>query len=353
MKSEEENGASTISAVPSKKEIAEPQTTNDIVPLSTINPFEQFAMTKESRQAINDMEYLVDGFLVKGYHTYLFGPSGSGKTTIAFYLAKEILQKHKKMQVTFFYIDGAIGMAGNAYDMFEELKLSDRIDILDKGSVDDYISSIKKSTEDKVDFSNRLFIFDTFKYLTNDINNKTANKRAMAAIKAFCKSTGTTFLSLGHTNKDGKNQSGTAEIEQDSDAIFRIDTINQDDISTSTIKKAGRVRLDPLEQSFEFKGGYVPSVKRLAQVKDIEAIHISAKEQKEDEAFIAEVKSILAKHTELNQTDLLKYLDDIDMGQQKMTKKLKHYSSSQWERRKGDNNKTIYNLNSSMPSIIQ
>ncbi len=351
----EKNGASKLSAASDIKEISEPQTTNNIIlsSESKVNPFGQFAMTKESKKAITDMEYLIDGFLVKGHHAYLFGEAGSGKTTIAFYLAKEILQNHKSMQVTFFYIDGSIGMAGNAYDMFEELNLSDRIDILDNGSVDNYIQSIKKATEDKDDLSDRLFIFDTFKYLTADINNKTANKRAMAAIKAFCKATGATFLSLGHTNKDGKNQSGTAEIEQDSDAIFRIDTMSKDNISTSTIKPAGRVRLDPLAQSFEFRRGCISSVKRLAQVQDIEATQQAVKAQEEDKSFIAEVKIVLAKHTELNQTELLEYLKNIGLGQQKMIQKLKYYSSSQWEKKKGENNKTIYMLNNPMPSIIR
>jgi len=324
--------------------------------ISTIgaaSPFKQFAMTKESRQTINDMEYLVDGFLVKGHHLYLFGPSGSGKTTILFYLAKEILRNHRDMKVVFFYVDGALGMAGDAFDMFESLNLGHRIEIINEGSVGDYVKLIYSMTEAQTDLSDTLFIFDTFKYLTNDINNKTANKRAMASIKAFCKTTGATFLSLGHTNKDGKNQSGTAEIEQDSDAIFRIDTISENNISTSTIKPAGRVRLDPKEQSFEFTRGNISSVKRLGAVQDVKSIQEAKRMQEEDEPLIAEVLTVLEKHKELNQSKLLEYLEDTGLGQQKMIKKLKYYSSTRWEVIKGDNNTNIYKLNTPMPLIIQ
>lgn len=151
-------------------------------------------------------------------------------------------------------------MAANAFDMFEALNLNHRITITDSGTTDEYMSEMQKHINNKDDLSNIVFIFDTFKYMTNDINNKNANKKAMAFIKELCHITGCSFLSLGHTNKDGRNQSGTAEIEQDSDAIFRIDTVDNQDKSISTITPAGRVRLNPKDQSFEFIKGNISSV---------------------------------------------------------------------------------------------
>lgn len=73
-----------------------------------------------------------------------------------------------------------------------------------------------------------VFILDTFKFLSADVNHKNATKDAMHLIKEVCK-LGATFISLGHTNKDGEKFSGTAEIEQDSDGVLRIDGIDEAD----------------------------------------------------------------------------------------------------------------------------
>mgnify|MGYP000706314670 CR=1 FL=1 len=84
----------------------------------------------------------------------------------------------------------------------------------------------------------------------------------MHLIKEVCK-LGATFISLGHTNKDGERYSGTAEIEQDSDGVLRIDGIDEANNQTvSTIKKGGRCRFDVKETSFTFKKENILSVEK-------------------------------------------------------------------------------------------
>ena len=311
-----------------------------------VNPFKRFGMTEESMKAIEKMEYLIDGFIVKGYHTYLFGNAGGGKTTIAFFLAKEILEKFKNMNVVFFYIDGTPTMAKNAMESFIALGLQDRMIITDTETVDDYVNVMVQSTTDKVDLSNTFIIFDTFKYLTKDINNKGANKNAMELIKKLCHDTGATFLSLGHTNKDGEKQSGTAEIEQDSDAIFRIDSMTDGDTATSTIMPAGRCRLDPIEQTFQFIRGNISSVIRLDNSIDIGALAYAKATRATDTALIIEVRNILTKGVEKTQSEILELLVDFEIGKQALIKKLKYYAErGEWEIKKGANNATIYFIN--------
>ncbi|MDO9206759.1 MAG: AAA family ATPase [Sulfuricurvum sp.] len=311
-----------------------------------LNPFKKFGMTEESMKAIDEMEYLIDGFIVKGYHTYLFGNAGGGKTTIAFFLAKEILERFENMNVVFFYIDGTASMAKNAMESFIDIGLQDRMTIAYAGTVDDYINELTQCITNKVDLSNTFIIFDTFKYLTSDINNKNSNKKAMAFLKQLCHDTGATFLSLGHTNKDGEKQSGTAEIEQDSDAIFRIDSMTDADIATSTIMPAGRCRLDPITQTFNFTRGDVTSVQRLDNSIDIGALAYAKAARTNDAALISEVKSILTKGVEKTQTEIVELLNDLGIGKQKLVEKLKYYvTRGEWEIKKGTNNATIYFIN--------
>jgi hypothetical protein len=310
------------------------------------NPFKKFGMTEDDMKAIDETEYLIDGFIVKRYHTYLFGNAGGGKTTIAFFLVKEILQKFENMDVVFFYIDGAPTMAKDAMESFADLGLQDRMTITYAGTVGDYINELAQCIANKVDLSNTFFIFDTFKYLTSDINNKNANKKAMALIKEFCHVTGATFLSLGHTNKDGEKQSGTAEIEQDSDAIFRIDSMTDGDTATSTIMEAGRCRLAPITQSFRFTKGDVTSVERLNNTIDIEVLTYAKAARTTDAELISEVKSILTNGVEKTQSEIVELLNDLGIGKQKLVEKLKYYATrSEWKIKKGANNATIYFIN--------
>ncbi len=165
----------------------------------------------------------------------------------------------------------------------------------------------------------------------------------MALIKKLCHDTGATFLSLGHTNKDGEKQSGTAEIEQDSDAIFRVDSITDGDTATSTIMPAGRCRLDPTTQTFQFKRGDTASVLRLDNSIDIEAIAYAKAIRATDMALIIEVKSILTKGVEKTQTEMLELLHDFEIGRQMLMKKLKYYAEQgEWNVKKGANNATVY-----------
>ena len=129
------------------------------------NSFKKFGMTEESMKAIDDMEYLIDGLIVKGIHTYLFGNAGGGKTTIAFFLAKEILQKFKNMNVVFFYIDGTPTMAKKAMESFIDLRLDDRMTITNEGTVADYIHEMEKCIASKEDLSNTFFIFSRYSKL--------------------------------------------------------------------------------------------------------------------------------------------------------------------------------------------
>lgn len=326
----------------------------EIIPNIQSNPFQCFAMTAEHMKQIEEMVYLVDGFIVKGYHTYLFGEAGGGKTTIAFYLAKEILQKFPTMNVVFFYIDGTPTMAKNAMELFIALGLDDRMTITHTGTVNDYIATMQACIDQKTDLSNTFFIFDTFKYLTSDINNKTSNKNAMALIKKICYENGATFLSLGHTNKDGEKHSGTAEIEQDSDAIFRIDSYLENNIATSTIQKGGRCRLEDKTLSFRFTKGDVSSVELLDESIDVAAIEVAISERAKDIAFIAEVKSILPEGVEKSQSEMVTLLEDTGIGRNTLIKKLRYYSQKgEWSIKKGENNALIYFIDYERQRTIQ
>lgn len=314
--------------------------TADIIANNDLYGFSQYAMTREKREMLSQMKYVTDGLFVEGYHTYLYGASGSGKTTILLNLCFEIVARG--YTVYFFYLDGELFSASKVSEKIDNENLQDKYQILTDGTMQDYMEILQKLIDKKESLRNTVFILDTFKFLSDDVNNKNANKKAMHFIKDVC-NLGATFISLGHTNKDGKNQSGTAEIEQDSDALLRIDSIENSSKIISTIQKGGRCRCTIEERSFEFECGNPLSVASLKQAVDVEGIKLSEMKEREDFEFINQVLKLLLDG-EKSQSNLLEEMKDFGIGKNKMMKKLKSYIGKKWGEKKGDKNASIYFL---------
>lgn len=306
--------------------------------------FKQYAMTTQRIKELREMKYVIDGLFVDGYHSYLYGASGSGKTTIMLNLCFEMVERG--YTVYFFYLDGELFSASRVKEEIDRRGISDKYFLLTEGTMLDYSNILQALIGKKESLANTVFILDTFKFLSEDVNHKNANKKAMHFIKDVCK-LGATFISLGHTNKDGKNQSGTAEIEQDSDALLKIDsTVAMDDDTTiiSTIQKGGRCRCNITKKTFEFEGGNPLSVAYSDKDIDVQEQSELQRIKNADMGFIIEVKRILFNGGEKTQTQLLEVLNDFDMGKTKKISKLKFYIGKEWEEKKGEKNASIYFL---------
>lgn len=179
----------------------------------------------------------IDGIAHAGHHTVLFGPSGSFKTTFLTALCLHALDKNEGLEVHYWGFD-----VSPPYAMAVVSELAhDRFSLFSNQTIIDMKSFYAEYFQSKLRLDNVIIVLDTFKFLSSDVNNKNANKEAMHYIKGICK-LGAAWISLAHTNKDGKRESGTAEIEQDSDAVLRIDNVIEGNKGIANIKKAGRCR---------------------------------------------------------------------------------------------------------------
>ena len=296
----------------------------------SLSAFNRFTMTKEKREELKQMKYIIDGLIVEKFHTYILGKAGSGKTTVMLNLGFQMVEKG--YTVYFLYLDGELSQASKIDEVIEQRQMEDKYHLLVEGTMPQYETILKDLIKAKTDLSKTIFVLDTFKFLTDDINNKNANKKAMHLIKEVTK-LGATFISLGHTNKDGQNFSGTAEIEQDSDAVLRIDASFRDSEIYATIKKEGRCRCDIKAKSFTFTGGDAMSVTQLDEVMDIESENQKQEAENKDKFFIDETKRILRQNPFMLQKDLLSQLDEnLGIAKTQITKKLKMYDGKHWDR---------------------
>jgi len=215
----------------------------------TDSPFDRlskFALNDQKIEEMKNQTVLYDSVVVERMHTFIYGKSGANKTTIFGWMAVEILKQFESKKVQVWSFDANADHERSIYNYMKKNNIhSDRMQLLTDSTSDDYYSYYQDIIDHKESLADIVIIIDTFKFISQDVNSKNANKRAMHFIKELL-SLGATVVSLGHANKDGLSQSGTAEIEQDSDAILRIDreanTITKE--VTVSITSAGRCRFN-------------------------------------------------------------------------------------------------------------
>jgi len=186
-----------------------------------------------------DQITLFPSVITKGMHSFLFGEAGSNKTTVMAWIVLDVLDRFPNMVCHFWSFDASQNHEQSIYDYAD----STRLQLSVASTSEDYYNYYDTAISKGEDMGDIIIVIDTFKFVTANVNDKNANKKALHYIKELT-NLGATVISLGHTNKDGMKQSGTAEIEQDSEALLRIDRA-VDEFSKEvvlTISKAGRCR---------------------------------------------------------------------------------------------------------------
>jgi hypothetical protein len=212
-------------------------------PLDEIDAMRKAMMTTQEKIAhFAKIKHLIPELALQGHHTYLYGASGSYKTTFVTALALQAVKNDTLIQVEYWGFDVSPPYVTAVLRLIEESGLQARFSMFSGSTVSEMKTYYSIYLENNIRMDNVLVILDTYKFLSDDINNKNSNKDAMHYIKSICK-LGAAWLSIGHSNKNNEHHSGTAEVEQDSDALLRIDCISRDSEKVvSQIKTGGRCR---------------------------------------------------------------------------------------------------------------
>lgn len=207
--------------------------------ISVLEQLQLKATTRKQLKERGSSKMIVDNLIAEKHHTYIFGASGSMKSSIVASMMLKIATEG--YTVHYWGLDTNVSFNDAVLRIAEERNISDKFLLFEDVTIADFKEAYKGIAAQKNSMSKIIVVMDTYKFLAGDVNNKKNNQDAMHFIKEMIKS-GATVVSIGHTNKDGDKQSGTGEIEQDSDAIFKVSTCEKDKERYSIIEKAGRVR---------------------------------------------------------------------------------------------------------------
>ena len=320
-----------------------PSSDSNIITESHLSMLKSMRMSTEERNRALNMRFFIPKLIPCGYHIVIFGPAGSGKTTVALHLAYQILCHNENVEIFFLYLDGELGMAARFEVFLEEKGMQDKLNILTSLNLNETLNLIEEVVHQGEKRPEEVVVFlDTLKYLNPNINNKDSNIKAMQRIRKLTR-LGITFISLHHTNKDKKEFAGTADIEQDGDALLKITTAPGDEPHTriSTIEEGGRVRYLMEPRSYTFLQGDPTSVLELDEVIDPEKVE----QLKKDSGAINLIKGLLNLKGELSKTELEEFLkedDDFDYSEKERKRILKAYVGVHWKVRKDGNRRQFH-----------
>ncbi len=215
-------------------------------------------LTKEKSEALKNQKHLFDGIVVDQMHTVLFGVSGSQKTTLMAWMMVDILKRYEEKTIHVWEFDANNSHISAMFKYAEEESVVDRFELIVGETANKFYDFYNKAIKFESDMSNIIVVIDVLKVF-GDVNSKSAMATFMHYIKQL-QGCGATVLTLAHANKNADTAgkaiaSGTADVEQSSDALLVINRKVDDNtgVVTTTVEGSGRVRFNCAGYVFKSK----------------------------------------------------------------------------------------------------
>jgi len=288
---------------------------------------------QEKSDKVDDLDYL--GYIAKGHHTVIYGASGTMKTSITVVEMVKELPKRPEMEIFFYSFDASDVHHKAIFQYLKDNKCANRFHILNESDPNEVFEMIEQAKSDESDLHNAVFIIDTYKKIVGDVNNKAKNAEVMGELKMLAH-LGATILTIAHANKDGVNNSGTAELEQDSDALIRFDAHSDATGTFISITQGGRVRyeFEPLTYfvATSNEGGYynlLKNLERLSSFVSVGTLENDAKSFDNDKVDIDKLCAIIADE-KCGLRDLQSYTKSGGMSDYLTKRLIEDYEGKKW-----------------------
>lgn len=291
-------------------------------------------VTLEEIEEMEQRPFLIEGLIKDGTVVVVFGAAGSGKTTIVLHWCIKMIEDGKK--IVYINMDGDNPMTKELVRNYPRKFLP-----VQKGGAISHLEKLFLIPESRA--KDVVIVLDTYKKFVKDVNQKKDNKEFMEKLREL-QQRGATLIPIAHVNKDKKDVSGTAEVEQDGDGVLRVDSIKDDSSITVSVKEGGRTRW-----TVEPKTYIVPKAKtpNPFDIKEIEYMDISQYADEADDAqSIEKIKNIIENVGDVSQTELFKKIaENSTISTRDIPMMIEKYNGRHWESRyEKQYNRTIWML---------
>lgn len=293
--------------------------------------FSDAIVTVEDVKELQMKRYITEDLIKEGQIVTVYGNAGAGKTSLILYFATRWIEDFEK-QVLYINMDGDNPMTLPLQEVY-----GDKFINIGKGassSVMPKLLALNSTT-----LSDTVLIFDTYKKFTSDVNSKSANVTLFEQLRQL-QGKGASVIMLAHTNKDKRSASGTADIEQDGDAMLRVSGNSDSDTLTVSIKQGGRTRWEVTPKSFSITIDDYPNPQKCVELESFNDMQL-VENEKEDTLHIISIKEILTDNPFVTTTELLKIIADTTPIPQLEAKRIVYsYEGRHWNRHRQEDKKT-------------
>ncbi len=287
--------------------------------------FAKEIVTIEDAKELALKKYITKDLIKEGQIVTVYGNAGAGKTSLILYFATRWIEDFNK-QVLYINMDGDNPMTTPLQEVY-----GDRFVNIGKGASSTIIPRL--ITLNSKTLSQTVLIFDTYKKFTSDVNNKGANVALFEQLRQL-QAKGASIIMLAHTNKDKKSHSGTADIEQDGDAMLRVSGASDGDTLTVSIKQGGRTRWEVTPKTFTMTIDAYPNPQTCLE-SDIYIDLQQVENEIEDTQHIIAIKEILGDLGFPNTKELQKTVEEnTSLSVREAKRILFSYIGRHWARNK-------------------
>lgn len=309
----------------------------------------KWTLTKDDVAEIEDSIMIYPNTIAKSKHTIVVADTGAGKTTIflmiASYLAKEGLE------VSYFDYDTpqddmkryALLAVENDFQYISENKTNVDGHLLIRKLLD----MVKHVSPDNA--SNKVFIFDTMRTFTNDIDPKYTTNFLLGIRKLT--QYGVTCITLHHNNKrpesDGTDMfAGLNNIKTNCDNLIYLRAKFHEDgsmtVSSETNPPKAKRRSNTKNMSWQIKDRVALPLEEFVPIATI---------GEDEKAVILKIKNVLMKHGELNESKLLELIYKECITSRRISKRiLMNYRDKEFQFRVGSKNAHLYSIKVDLPN---
>ncbi len=248
------------------------------------------------------VSYIIDDFLVSGAITMIYAPPKNGKSSFAMGLCKWLMDNTDLYPFYLDYDNPTIALEDRKVNkIIEEYQHRfdyihpDEVKMTAKSVIDELLNDVKR-----IDYSKVVLFFDSVKHFVSDISSDGTVNAFMEKMKIL-RSAGITIILLHHTNKNEANYKGSGGLLEDSDNVFSLtsETLNIHEgnmLLERKVARFGKVKSTAFNlrkdnwamKAIDYKDAQLP-------------YHVRE--------FIKEVRRILTKEKQLNQTKLLEAMN--------------------------------------------
>jgi uridine kinase len=317
-------------------------------PLGWIGGFE---VSDDEMDEIQNSEFIADGLIVRGHLVAVVAEANGGKTTIFFYLAGEMVEKG--YTVVYVNADVSGGDAKPYHAMAKERGIRLLLPDMKVGkSMDGVVKMLEKMRLAEGDYSDYVFIFDTWKKMC-DVLSKRDAKNVFMTLRALT-ARGMTIILLAHTNKykgdDGMPvYEGTVDLRNDCDELIYLLPEKRSDGSmvVSTLPDKTRAAIDKITWEID-------QHRNVRLHKSYEDVLTRRKEREQiatDQDVIERIEERL-QQGEAKQSELVSHCQESGISWRRARRCIQRYSQKDqtistvlwWESEGETNNAKIYRL---------